>query len=243
MLMSRKKVIVKRLNAIQNFGAMDVLCTDKTGTLTMDHVILDQYCDVVQKEDEEVLRDAYLISHFQTGLRNVLDRAVLQHREVQKFVPLQDYMKIDEIPFDFSRRLMSVVVQSASGELRLLTKGAPEEIFSRCTSFELEGDILPMDPILIQDLKEEYERLSADGFRVLALAYKNVEKKIAYSKDEEHDMVLKGYLAFLDPPKETAAPAISALIQHGIAVKVLTGDNDLVAKKFAMRWDFQLTKY
>ncbi len=231
MLMSRKKVIVKRLNAIQNFGAMDVLCTDKTGTLTMDHVILDQYCDVVQKEDEEVLRDAYLISHFQTGLRNVLDRAVLQHREVQKFVPLQDYMKIDEIPFDFSRRLMSVVVQSASGELRLLTKGAPEEIFSRCTSFELEGDILPMDPILIQDLKEEYERLSADGFRVLALAYKNVEKKIAYSKDEEHDMVLKGYLAFLDPPKETAAPAISALIQHGIAVKVLTGDNDLVAKK------------
>jgi Mg2+-importing ATPase len=231
MLMSRKKVIVKRLNSIQNFGAMDVLCTDKTGTLTMDHVILEQHCDVVQKEDEEVLRDAYLISHFQTGLRNVLDRAVLQHKEVQNLVSIQDYSKVDEIPFDFSRRLMSVVVCSAKGEYRLLTKGAPEEIFKRCTRFELEGDILPMDPVLIQDLREEYERLSMDGFRVLALAFKDVEKKGAYSKDDEQELVLKGYLAFLDPPKETAAPAIAALQQHGVSVKVLTGDNDLVAKK------------
>ncbi len=231
MLMSRKKVIVKRLNSIQNFGAMDVLCTDKTGTLTMDHVILEQHCDVVQKEDAEVLRDAYLVSHFQTGLRNVLDRAVLQHQEVQTLVSVQDYSKVDEIPFDFSRRLMSVVVCSPKGDYQLLTKGAPEEMFKRCTRFELEGDILPMDPVLIQDLKEEYERLSSDGFRVLALAFKTVEKKAAYSKDEEQDLVLKGYLAFLDPPKETAAPAIAALQQHGVAVKVLTGDNDLVAKK------------
>ncbi len=231
MLMSRKKVIVKRLNSIQNFGAMDVLCTDKTGTLTMDHVILEQHCDVVQKEDEEVLRDAYLISHFQTGLRNVLDRAVLQRKEVQNLVSIQDYSKVDEIPFDFSRRLMSVVVRSSAGEHQLLTKGAPEEIFKRCTRFELEGDIMPMDPVLIEDLKEEYERLSMDGFRVLALAFKNVEKKTAYSKEEEQDLVLKGYLAFLDPPKETTAPAIAALQQHGVAVKVLTGDNDLVAKK------------
>ncbi len=231
MLMSRKKVIVKRLNSIQNFGAMDVLCTDKTGTLTMDHVILEQHCDVVQKEDSEVLRDAYLVSHFQTGLRNVLDRAVLQHKEVQSLVTISDYLKVDEIPFDFSRRLMSVVVSSPKGEYQLLTKGAPEEIFKRCTRFELEGDILPMDPVLIQDLKEEYERLSMDGFRVLALAFKDVEKKTAYSKDEEQDLVLKGYLAFLDPPKETTAPAIAALQQHGVTVKVLTGDNDLVAKK------------
>ncbi|MGO9482417.1 MAG: magnesium-translocating P-type ATPase, partial [Candidatus Kryptoniota bacterium] len=231
MLMSRKKVIVKRLNSIQNFGAMDVLCTDKTGTLTMDHVILEQHCDVVQKEDEEVLRDAYLISHFQTGLRNVLDRAVLQHKEVQNLVSIKDYLKVDEIPFDFSRRLMSVVVSSPDGKYQLLTKGAPEEIFKRCTRFELEGDIMPMDPVLIEDLKEEYERLSMDGFRVLALAFKDVEKKAAYSKDEEQELVLKGYLAFLDPPKETTAPAIAALQQHGVAVKVLTGDNDLVAKK------------
>ena len=231
MLMSRKKVIVKRLNSIQNFGAMDVLCTDKTGTLTMDHVILEQHCDVIQKEDDEVLRDAYLISHFQTGLRNVLDRAVLQHEEVKKSVSISDYLKVDEIPFDFSRRLMSVVVSSPDGKYQLITKGAPEEIFKRCTQFELEGDLLPMDPVLIQDLKEEYERLSMDGFRVLALAFKDVEKKPAYSKDEEQDLVLKGYLAFLDPPKESTAPAIAALQQHGVAVKVLTGDNDLVAKK------------
>jgi Mg2+-importing ATPase len=231
MLMSRKKVIVKRLNSIQNFGAMDVLCTDKTGTLTMDHVILEQHCDVIQKEDQEVLRDAYLVSHFQTGLRNVLDRAVLQHKEVQNLVKVSDYLKADEIPFDFSRRLMSVVVCSPEGKYQLLTKGAPEEIFKRCTQFELEGDILPMDPVLIQDLKEEYERLSMDGFRVLALAFKDVEKKAAYSKDEEQDLVLKGYLAFLDPPKESTAPAIAALQQHGVAVKVLTGDNDLVARK------------
>lgn len=231
MLMSRKKVIVKRLNSIQNFGAMDVLCTDKTGTLTMDHVILEQHCDVIQKEDQEVLRDAYLISHFQTGLRNVLDRAVLQHEEVKNFVSIKDYLKVDEIPFDFSRRLMSVVVCSPESKYQLLTKGAPEEIFKRCTHFELEGDVLPMDPVLIQDLKEEYERLSMDGFRVLALAFKDVEKKTAYSKDEEQDLVLKGYLAFLDPPKESTAPAITALQQHGVAVKVLTGDNDLVAKK------------
>ncbi len=231
MLMSRKKVIVKRLNSIQNFGAMDVLCTDKTGTLTMDHVILEQHCDVIQKEDDEVLRDAYLVSHFQTGLRNVLDRAVLQHEEVKKTAPISDYLKVDEIPFDFSRRLMSVVVCSPKGEYQLLTKGAPEEIFKRCTRFELEGDIMPMDPVLIQDLKEEYERLSMDGFRVLALAFKDVEKKPAYSKDEEADLVLKGYLAFLDPPKESTAPAIAALQQHGVTVKVLTGDNDLVAKK------------
>ena len=231
MLMSRKKVIVKRLNSIQNFGAMDVLCTDKTGTLTMDHVILEQHCDVVQKEDSEVLRDAFLVSHFQTGLRNVLDRAVLQHKEVHNIVAISDYLKIDEIPFDFSRRLMSVVVSSPDGKFQLLTKGAPEEIFKRCTRFELEGDILPMDPVLIQDLKEEYERLSMDGFRVLALTFKDVEKKTAYSKDDEQDLVLKGYLAFLDPPKETAAPAIAVLQQHGVTVKVLTGDNDLVAKK------------
>ncbi len=231
MLMSRKKVIVKRLNSIQNFGAMDVLCTDKTGTLTMDHVILEQHCDVIQKEDPEVLRDAYLVSHFQTGLRNVLDRAVLQHKEVQNVVSISDYLKVDEIPFDFSRRLMSVVVSSPEGEYRLLTKGAPEEIFKRCTHFELEGDILPMDPVLIQDLKEEYERLSMDGFRVLALAFKDVDKKAAYSKDEEKDLVLKGYLAFLDPPKESTAPAIAALQQHGVTIKVLTGDNDLVARK------------
>lgn len=231
-LMSRKKVIVKRLNSIQNFGAMDVLCTDKTGTLTMDHVILEHHCDVVRKEDDVVLRDAYLISHFQTGLKNVLDRAILDHRaDLHERYKVDTYRKVDEIPFDFSRRMMSVVVETPEGGHRLLTKGAPEEVFRRCTRFELEDEVLPMDPVLIQDLRDEYERLSADGFRVLAVAYKDLEVRPAYSKDDEVDLVLRGYVAFLDPPKESAGPAIAALQKHGVTVKILTGDNDLVSKK------------
>ena len=231
LLMSRKKVIVKRLNAIQNLGAMDILCTDKTGTLTMDRVILEHHCDVIQKESDAVLLDAYLISHFQTGLRNVLDRAILDHREILDQATLAAYKKIDEIPFDFKRRLMSVIVATPEGKHRLLTKGAPEEVFPRCTRFELEEDLLPMDPIIIEDLKEEYERLSTNGFRVLAVAYKEPELKTAYSKDDESDLVLIGYVAFLDPPKDSAAPAIAALQKHGVVVKILTGDNDLVSKK------------
>lgn len=231
LLMSKKKVIVKRLNAIQNFGAMNILCADKTGTLTIDKVILEHHCDVVNEEDDSVLLDAYLISHFQTGLKNVLDRAILHQSQVIREISIGQFQKIDEIPFDFSRRMMSVVVKEPEGSCRLLTKGAPEEIFKRCTRFELHGEILPMDPILIQDLKEEYEELSSDGFRVLALAYKDMEQKTVYTKNDEIDLVLKGYVAFLDPPKDTAAPAILALQKHGVSVKILTGDNDLVTKK------------
>src|ERR1035438_9731279 len=230
-LMSKKKVIVKRLNAIQNFGAMNILCADKTGTLTIDKVILEHHCDVVNEEDDSVLLDAYLISHFQTGLKNVLDRAILHQSQVIRGISIGQFQKIDEIPFDFSRRMMSVVVKEPEGSCRLLTKGAPEEIFKRCTRFELHNEILPMDPILIQDLKEEYEELSSDGFRVLALAYRDMEHKTTYTKNDENDLVLKGYVAFLDPTKETAAPAILALQKHGIEVKILTGDNDLVTKK------------
>jgi Mg2+-importing ATPase len=229
--MSSKKVIVKRLNSIQNLGAMDVLCTDKTGTLTIDRVILEHYCDVVQKEDQGVLEDAYLISHFQTGLKNVLDRAILEHSEVHEQVTRQVVNKVDEIPFDFSRRLMSVVVETPEGKHRLLTKGAPEAVFSRCTRFELDGEVLPTEQVLINDLREEHENLSTNGFRVLAVAYKDLERRPAYSKEDETDLILKGYVAFLDPPKETAGPAIAALHKHGVAVKVLTGDNDLVSCK------------
>jgi len=231
MLMSRKKVIVKRLNSIQNLGAMDVLCTDKTGTLTMDRVILEQYCDVSLKEDESVLQLAFLNSHFQTGLKNVLDRAVLQHQEIHQDVSLADYAKADEIPFDFSRKMMSVVVATPLGNHRLICKGAPESVFGRCTQFELEGEIYPMDQLLLEDLKQEYDELSADGFRVLAIAYRDFEPKHVYNKEDEHELTLKGYVAFLDPAKETAAPAVSALQQHGIAIKILTGDNELVSRK------------
>src|SRR5215469_3895579 len=229
--MSRKDVIVKRLNSIQNFGAMDVLCTDKTGTLTIDRVILEIYCDVFKKENEEVLRDAYLISHFQTGLKNVLDRAVMQHQELHGAMGLDKYSKVDEIPFDFSRRMMSVAVEGPSGEMQLLTKGAPEAVFSKCTHFESDGETFAMEPILVGNLIEQVNDLSEDGFRVLAVATKKVDRRPAYSKADECDLVLTGYLAFLDPPKDTATKAISVLRQHGVTVKVLTGDNDLVTRK------------
>jgi Mg2+-importing ATPase len=231
LLMSRKKVIVKRLNSIQNLGAMDVLCTDKTGTLTMDRVILEQHCDVALKDDDSVLELAFLNSHFQTGLKNVLDRAVLKYEELHQKLATADYVKIDEIPFDFSRKMMSVVVGKPGGTHRLICKGAPESVFGNCTQFELDGEILPMDPLLLEDLKEEYDKLSADGFRVIAIAYRDLQPKAAYHKEDEKDLILKGYIAFLDPPKETAGPAIAALQKNGIAVKVLTGDNELVSRK------------
>ena len=231
MAMSRKKVIVKRLNSIQNLGAMDVLCTDKTGTLTMDHVILEHHCDVVRSEDNTVLLLAYLNSHFQTGLRNVLDRAVLQHTEVHQLAPIEQFRKVDEIPFDFVRKMMSVVVQTPEGKHRLICKGAPEVVYDRCTQFELDGEIYPMEQVILDDLKEEYDQLSTDGFRVLAIAYRDFDPKAVYSKDDERSLILKGYIAFLDPPKETTAPAIAALQRHGVAVKVLTGDNELVSRK------------
>ena len=230
-LMSRKKVIVKRLNSIQNLGAMDILCTDKTGTLTMDHVFLEKHCDVVRQTSLSVLQLAFLNSHFQTGLKNVLDRAVLQHQEIHQDLSIADYSKVDEIPFDFSRKMMSVVVSTPQGKHRLICKGAPESVLSRCTQFELDGEVYPMEPLLLEDLREEYDQLSADGFRVLAIAYRDIDPKSTYSKDDEHDLILKGYIAFLDPPKETAKPAITALEKHGIAVKVLTGDNELVSRK------------
>jgi Mg2+-importing ATPase len=229
--MSKKKVIVKKLNSIQNFGAMDVLCTDKTGTLTIDHVILEIHCDVFKNESETVLRDAYLISHFQTGLKNLLDRAVLRYKEVDKELGLDKYKMVDEIPFDFSRRMMSVAIERPDGERELLTKGAPEAVFAKCTHFESEGEIFPMEPILAGDLVQQVDELSEDGFRVLAVATKKLGAQATFTKADESDLVLTGYLAFLDPPKDTASKAIEALRQNGVTVKVLTGDNDLVTRK------------
>ena len=236
--MGRKKVIVKRINAIQNLGAMDILCADKTGTLTMDRVVLERHCNVMLREDEGVLAFAYLNSHFQTGLKNVLDRAILAHAETHTHPNVPEYAKVDEIPFDFERRIMSVVVRTPEGKDRIISKGAPESVFPKCRSAALDGSLLPMDHQHIEDLKREHEKLSADGFRVLAIATRDVEPRgpvasgaTPYGKDDESDLVLQGYVAFLDPPKETAAVAIKALQRHGVAVKVLTGDNDLVARK------------
>lgn len=232
MAMARKKVIVKRINAIQNLGAMDVLCTDKTGTLTQDKVLLERHCDVVLQENDRVLELAFLNAHFQTGLRNVLDRAILSHRELHEQVQTPKLSKVDEIPFDFQRRLMSVVVRLDDGREQLITKGAPEAVFPRCVAFELDGEELPVDLVMLQDLKEEYERLSRDGFRVLAVASKTVDQHAAaWTKEDERDLVLNGYVAFLDPPKDSSREAIAALQQHGVSVKVVTGDNELVSAK------------
>ncbi len=229
--MSRKKVIVKRLNAIQNFGGMDILCTDKTGTLTEDRVVLQRHCNVAGRETDEVLLDGYLISHFQTGLKNLLDTAILNSSDFRQKDLVGKFKKLDEIPFDFTRRMMSVLVENPEGKAILLTKGAPDEIFHQCSQFELDGKLSPMDPALMKGLKDEYASLSNDGFRVLAVAIKDLSGKLACSKDDEHDLVLKGYVAFLDPPKRTAANAIEALRKHGVAVKILTGDNDLISRK------------
>jgi len=229
--MSRRKVIVKRLNAIQNFGGMDVLCTDKTGTLTEDRVVLQRHCNVAGRETEEVLLTGYLISNFQTGLKNLLDRAILDSPDFHGQTEVAKYKKLDELPFDFKRRMMSVLVQDPEGKAVLLTKGAPEEIFHQCSQFELDGKLSPMVPDLIVGLKQEYESLSSDGFRVLAVATKDLLQKQSCSKEDERDLVLRGYVAFLDPPKNTAERALEALRRHGIAVKILTGDNHLISRK------------
>ena len=228
--MSRKKVIVKKLDSIQNLGAMDVLCTDKTGTLTRNRVILERHCDVMKKENGAVLLDAFVISQFQTGLRNVLDSAVLDYGDSLKG-HVAGYRKIDEIPFDFVRRMMSVLVEKPDKDRQLLTKGAPEAVFPCCKSYELDGQTLPLEPARAAELIKHYEELNAEGFRVLAVAHKPLKTDSLISKADERDLILKGYIAFLDPPKDTAAQAIDALQKHGVTVKVLTGDNDLVTRK------------
>jgi len=229
--MARKRVIVKRLESIQNLGAMDVLCTDKTGTLTLDQIILQRHCDVMLKEDPEVLRLAWLNSHFQTGLKNLLDRAILDHESFRERVPHDGFTKVDEIPFDFERRVMSVVVETPAGERRLICKGAPEAVYARCSSYALDGSIQPLDHEALGPLVQEFAALSTDGFRVLAVATREVEMQPAYSQADERDLVLRGYVAFLDPPKDSARAAVAALEQGGVRVKVLTGDNELVSRK------------
>jgi len=228
MAMSRKKVIVKRLNSIQNFGAIDVLCTDKTGTLTQDRVVLEKYVDVSGKQSDEVLRYAYMNSFYQTGLRNLLDRAVLGHSE---FEVEQRCKKVDEIPFDFTRKRMSVVVEY-EGDHVLICKGAVEDVFKVCSSYQVEEDVLPMIDMIRQDVLEDYEALSADGYRVLAIGYREfTREQTTFSAADESDMILLGYIAFFDPPKETTAQSLKALKEVGVAVKILTGDNDLVTRK------------
>ena len=237
--MSRKKVIVKRLDAIQNIGAMDVLCTDKTGTLTQDHIILEKYVDLRGEPSDRVLDFAYLNSHYQSGLKNLLDVAVLKYAEVHDKLHAQGlYQKVDEIPFDFQRRRMSVVLARGDEHL-LICKGAVEEVFAACRWAEVGGERIPLDASHLAEVQAGSRALNEDGFRVIAIAYKALPALSEAAQDEAHalsvadesDLVLLGHIAFLDPPKESAKPALAALAAHGVAVKILTGDNEVVTRK------------
>jgi Mg2+-importing ATPase len=241
--MSRRKVIVKRLTAVQNMGAMDVLCTDKTGTLTQDSVILERHVDVTGQTDPLVLEYAYLNSHYQSGLRNLLDVAVLQHVEVHERLHDADtYTRVDEIPFDFERRRMSVVLErvpaakhAADDSERshiLICKGAVEEVIACCRVARVSGAEVPLDDARRQQIDSVVAQLNNDGFRVIAVAIRE-EPAVPheYSVADETGLTLLGYVAFLDPPKESAGPAIAALRESGVTVKILTGDNERVTRK------------
>lgn len=226
--LSRKKVVVKKLKSIQNFGAMNILCTDKTGTITQDNIVLERYVDVTNRSSEDVLRYAYMNSYYQTGLRNLLDKAILAHEDLDVE---KNSRKVDEIPFDFGRKRMSVIIEDEDRHV-LICKGAVEEIYATCSHYQVEDEIHPLIDMLKDDLIEEYHELSSQGFRVLAIAYREFPKtKEIFTAADESAMVLLGYIAFFDPPKDSAAKAIKALRKSGVDVKILTGDNELVTRK------------
>ena len=230
--MSRRKVVVKRLSAIQNFGAMDVLCTDKTGTLTQDRVILQKALDLEGSDSREVLEYAYLNSYYQSGLRNLLDVAVLHHAQSRELeTTAHAYRKFDEVPFDFERRRMSVALEGGGRRL-LVCKGAVEEVFAASSRGRAAGESFALDDSHLAALRASVDALNADGFRVIAVAVKDLpaDQHIC-SLSDESGLLLVGYIAFLDPPKESAARAIAALARHGVAVKVLTGDNEAITRK------------
>lgn len=229
--MSQKQTIVKRLGAIQIFGEMDVLCTDKTGTLTQDEIVLEKYMDVLGREDKRVLRHAFLNSYFQTGLKNLMDVAIINRAEREELSPLKEaYVREDEIPFDFSRRRMSVVLQDKTGKRQLITKGAVEEILSICSFIEIEGEVKPITQRLIDNALKIATENNLEGIRVIAVAQKNrVREAGAFSVEVEKDMVLIGFVGFLDPPKPSAESAIKALTKNGVSTVVLTGDSEGVA--------------
>ena len=230
--MAKKKTVVNSLNSIQNFGAMDVLCTDKTGTLTQDKVVLEYHLDIHGNEDMRVLRHAFLNSYYQTGLKNLMDIAILEYADNASFKVLIDqYVKVDEIPFDFNRRRMSVVIKDTSGKTQLITKGAVEEMLQISKYAEYKGNVEVLTDEIKEEILETVEKLNKEGMRVIGIAQKNNPSvQGVFSVNDECEMVLMGYLAFLDPPKESTKAAVEALKNYGVAVKILTGDNDEVTR-------------
>ncbi len=236
MAMSKKGVIVKRLASIENFGSMNVLCTDKTGTLTENRIKLILNVDLEGTEDEKVFLYSFLNSNFQTGLKSPLDEAILKHKEIET----SKYQKIDEVPFDFIRRRVSVVVEN-EGQRFFIAKGAPEEIFKVCSYYELARIVADLSEETRKKIEQKYHDYSAEGLRVLGIAYKRLkEDKAVYSINDENDMVFLGFVAFLDPPKETAKQSLQMLSKAGIELKVLTGDNELVTRKVCDELGFEL---
>ncbi|MBF8807468.1 MAG: magnesium-translocating P-type ATPase [Enterococcus lacertideformus] len=230
-VMAKKGTVIKNLNAIQNFGAIDVLCTDKTGTLTQDKIILEYHMDCSGKEDERVLRHAYLNSYYQTGLKNLLDVAIIDEAKQALATDKISYCKVDEIPFDFERRRMSVVVEDMAGKTQMITKGAIEEMLSISNYIDIEGTVSPLTNERRESVLAKVRALNEDGLSVIGVAQKTNPSVVGeFSVKDESDMVLIGYLAFLDTPKETTKQALKALKDHGVAVKVLTGDNELVTR-------------
>ena len=230
--MARKKVIVKRLNAIQNFGAMDVLCTDKTGTLTQGKIVLEKHLDAHGDPSEKVLQYGYLNSYHHTGLKNLLDEAILDHEELEERLKAKEkYRKIDEIPFDFVRRRMSVVVEDETGLNTLICKGAVEEVLGLCTRVEVKGEVIEVLPEHDAKRRLLADDLNGQGFRVIALAYKQMPgatDEPVYAIKDESDLILLGFLAFLDPPKDSATEALKRLHNLSVDVKILTGDNEII---------------
>lgn len=236
-IMAKEKVVIKKLNAIQDLGAIDILCTDKTGTLTQDEIVLEYPLDIHGRLDLTVLRRAYLNSYFQTGLKNLMDRAIIKRteKEAKEHALLQNlaqtFQKIDELPFDFERRRMSVIVKDEHEVVSLVTKGALEEMLTISSHAEYHGVITPLTDVIREEILSEVRQLNQQGLRVLGVAYKSgLREGHAYTVDDEGDMILTGYLAFLDPPKPSAAPAIKALLEHGVQTKILTGDNEKVTQ-------------
>lgn len=230
--LSKKKVIVKRLDAIQNFGAMDVLCTDKTGTLTQDKIFLSQHVNVQGESSDYVLMQAFLNSYYQTGLKNLLDVAVLEAIDLEVKTQKLAFRKIDEVPFDFERRRMSVVVKTPQAKVRMITKGAVEEMVKVCAYVEIDGKIEALTAQRRAAIEALTQRYNRDGLRVVAVAYREFsDEQENFAVADESDLILIGYVTFLDPPKESAMAAIKTLHEHGVAVKVLTGDNEFVTQK------------
>lgn len=232
LVLSKNKVIVKHLDAIENLGVMDILCTDKTGTLTEGTVVLEKHLDIYGKESTVSLHYAYLNSYFQTGVKNIMNEAILKHDEAKEKLDIVNYSKVDEIPFDYNRRKMSVIVGDNKGKSLLISTGAVEEIIAACANVMVDGKVISLKDFTDEKKLLIEKELNQDGFRVIAVAYKetNLEKKV-YSINDENDLTFVGYLAFFDPPKQSVIETIKDLEELGVKVKILTGDNEIVTRK------------